>query len=92
MVHSTCFSKVRDFQSLKSFHCDHVNDFPVINGTPGIIHCYRVNDFPVVNGTPGIIQDPSDLLLVKLHFSNKRSLVLVFSTCNTHALLLIIAL
>jgi hypothetical protein len=56
---------------------------------PGIIHCDHVNDFPVVNGTPGIIQDPIDLLLAKSNFTNKRWMVLVFSTCNTVDLLLV---
>ena len=51
------------------------------------IHCDHVNDFPVVNGTPGIIQDPIDLLLAKCNFPNKRSTVLVLSTCNTVDLL-----
>ena len=52
------------------------------------IHCDHVNDFPVVNGTPGIIQDPIDLLLAKCNFTNKRWMILVFSTCNTILLLL----
>ena len=51
-------------------------------------HCYHVNDFPLVNGTPGIIQDPINLLLAKCNFTNKRWMVLVFSTCNTILLLL----
>ena len=53
-----------------------------------IRHCYHVNDFPLVNDTPGIIQDPIDLLLAKCNFTNKRWMVLVFSTCNTILLLL----
>ena len=52
-------------------------------------HCDHVNDFPVVNSTPGIIQDPVYLLLAKCNFPNKRSTVLVFSTCNTVDLLLV---
>ena len=68
-------------------HCDHVNDFPVVNGTPGIIQdlllakCnFRIKrsmvlDFSTCNTV--------DLLLAKCNFPNKRSTVLVFSTCNT---------
>ena len=48
-----------------------------------LYHCDHANDFPLVNGTPGIIQDPIDLLLAKCNFTNKRWMVLVFSTCNT---------
>ena len=36
-----------------------------------------------------IIQDPIDLLLAKSNFTNKRWMVLVFSTCNTIHLLLV---
>ena len=54
-----------------------------------IWHCYHINDFPLVNSTPGIIQDPIDLLLAKSNFTNKRWMVLVFSTCNTILLLLV---
>ena len=52
-------------------------------------HCDHVNDFPVVKGTPGIIQDAINLLIAKSNFTNKRWMVLVFSTCNTIHLLLV---
>ena len=52
-------------------------------------HCDHINDFPVVNSTPGIIQDTFDLLLAKSNFTNKKWMVLVFSTCNTVDLLLV---
>ena len=77
-------------------HCYHVNDFPVVNGTTGIIQdpidlllakCnFTIKRWMVlVFSTCNTIH----LLLVKLHFANKRRMVLVFSTCNTIHLLLV---
>ena len=76
-------------------HCDHVNDFPVINGTPGITQdpidlLLAKCNFTNKRSTVLVFStcNTHDLLLVKLHFVNKRSTVLVFSTSNTHDLLL----
>ena len=80
---------------LNSCHCDHVNDFPVVKGTPGIIQdpidlLFAKCNFTNKRSTVLIFStcNTHDLLLVKLHFVNKRSTVLVFSSSNTHDLLL----
>ena len=88
------FFALRNFRTIT--HCYHVNDFPVVNGTPGIIQdpidlLLAKSNFTnkwwmvLVFSTCNTIH----LLLVKLHFVNKRRMVLVFSTCNTIHLLLV---
>ena len=81
-----------EFQSIAKIQTFHLSNeyFYFIFLMPVIfIVMIYVNDFPEVNGTPGNIQDPIDLLLAKCNFTNKRSTLLGFSTCNTHDLLLV---
>ena len=43
----------------------HVNDLPLIKGTPGIYRCDQVNYFSLTKGIPCIFHDHSDLLETK---------------------------
>ena len=76
-------------------HCYHVNDFPLVNGTPGIIqdpidHLLAKCNLPIKRSTVLVFNagNTVDLLMGKLHFANKRSTVLVFNACNTVDLLM----
>ena len=71
-------------------HCYHVYDFPLVNGTPGIIQdpidlLLAKCNLPIKRSTVLVFNgcNTVDLLMGKLHFANKRSAVLVFNACNT---------